>query len=106
MVAFTFTCASCMQANPYRIAVHPFDGTKAVVAARTGLPLTFTRDAGKTWSNSTGGVASVGLQGNFWFGRPLAVEQQVRLSSQAALVIASRAKLGALSSCADQCVFT
>jgi len=64
------------QANPYRVAAHPWDGAKAVVAARKGLPLTFTRDYGATWANSTGGVASVGEQGNFWFAYPLAVEQQ------------------------------
>jgi hypothetical protein len=69
--------SSRLQANPYRIAVHPFDGSKAVVASRTGVPVTFTRDFGQTWGNSSG-VTSVGQQGNFWFGQPLAVEQQVR----------------------------
>eukprot|EP01044_Picomonas_judraskeda_P003494 COSAG03_NODE_288_length_9356_cov_6.131224_8_plen_602_part_00 len=34
------------QANPYRVAVHPFNGAKAVVAARKGLPLSFTSDYG------------------------------------------------------------
>jgi hypothetical protein len=33
--------------------------------------------AGKTWANSTGGVVSVGQQGNFWFGQPLATENQL-----------------------------
>jgi hypothetical protein len=64
------------QANPYRVAVHPFDGAKAVVAARSGLPVAFTRDYGATWANATG-VVSVGEQGNFWFGQPLARENQI-----------------------------
>lgn len=66
----------CRQANPYRVAVHPFNGSKAVVAARAGLPLSYTTDYGATWANSSGGVASTGMQGNFWFGQPLAVDQQ------------------------------
>ena len=77
---------SCLQANPYRVAVHPFDGSKAVVAARTGLPLTYTRDYGATWANSTGGAVSCGEQGNFWFGQPLAVEQQADPSAPEATV--------------------
>jgi len=64
------------QANPYRVAVHPFDGAKAVVSARSGLPVAFTRDFGATWRNSSG-VVSVGEQGNFWFGQPLARENQL-----------------------------
>ena len=64
------------QANPYRVAVHPFDGAKAVVAARSGLPVAYTRDFGATWQNATG-VVSVGQQGNFWFGQPLARENQL-----------------------------
>lgn len=51
------------QANPYRVAVHPYNGARALVAARDGLPLTFTRDYGQTWGNSTGGPVSVGQQG-------------------------------------------
>jgi hypothetical protein len=85
--AATWTSTLDPQANPYRVAVHPFDGTKAVVAARTGLPLTFTRDAGQTWGNSSGGVASVGQQGNFWFGQPLAVDQQVRELSRGPVTV-------------------
>ena len=64
------------QANPYRVAVHPFNGAKAVVAAREGLPVTYTSDFGATWRNSTGTV-SVGQQGNFWFAQPMAVENQI-----------------------------
>jgi hypothetical protein len=64
------------QANPYRVAVHPFNGARAVVAARQGLPLTFTADWGATWRNASG-AASVGERGNFWFAQPLAVEQQI-----------------------------
>jgi hypothetical protein len=66
------------QANPYRVAVHPFNGARAVVAAREGLPLTFTADWGATWRNASGpGAVSVGLRGNFWFAQPLAVEKQL-----------------------------
>ena len=54
------------QANPYRVAVHPWNGARALVAARDGLPLTFTRDYGQTWGNSTGGPVSVGQQGCVW----------------------------------------
>eukprot|EP01044_Picomonas_judraskeda_P003493 COSAG03_NODE_288_length_9356_cov_6.131224_7_plen_142_part_00 len=32
---------------------------------------------GKTWGNATGGVVSVGQQGDFWFGQPLATENQL-----------------------------
>ena len=66
------------QANPYRVLVHPGDGGRALVAARTGLPLSFTRDYGATWGNASGpgGVPmqSCGQQGNFWFAQPLARE--------------------------------
>ena len=74
------------QANPYRVAVHPFDGSKAVVAARSGLPVTYTRDFGATWKNSTGGVLSVGEQGNFWFALPLATEKQIDESAVEAVI--------------------
>jgi hypothetical protein len=70
------------QANPYRVAVHPFNGARAVVAARKGLPLTFTRDFGVTWANSTGEAVSVGFIGNFWFGQPLATEKQLRNTTE------------------------
>jgi hypothetical protein len=66
------------QANPYRVAVHPSDGARALVAARTGLPLTFTRDWGASWGNASGPggatMQSCGQQGNFWFAQPLARE--------------------------------
>jgi len=64
------------QANPYRVIVHPDDGSRALVCARSGLPLTYTRDFGVTWANSSGpeGVHSVGEQGNFWFAQPFARE--------------------------------
>ena len=65
------------QANPYRVLVHPYDGAKAVVVARKGLPVTYTRDAGKTWANATTAGDSCGEQGNFWFGYPLAPERQI-----------------------------
>ena len=65
------------QANPYRVAVHPYNGAKAVVIARKGLPVTYTRDYGATWANSSGGVDSCGEQGNFWFAQPLATERQI-----------------------------
>ena len=74
------------QANPYRVAVHPFDGSKAVVASREGLPVTYTRDYGVTWSNSTGGVKSVGEQGNFWFALPLATEKQIDETAAEAII--------------------
>jgi hypothetical protein len=72
-------------ANPYRVAVHPFNGAHAVVAARVGLPVTFTRDYGATWANATNAsatsgsstIASVGQPGNFWFAYPLATEHQI-----------------------------
>ncbi len=38
--------------------------------------MSFTRDFGATWANATG-VKSVGIQGNFWFAKPLAVEKQL-----------------------------
>ena len=65
------------QANPYRVLVHPGDGARALVAARVGIPLSFTRDWGATWGNASGpgGVMqSCGQQGNFWFAQPLARE--------------------------------
>eukprot|EP00040_Diaphanoeca_grandis_P027314 m.155105 g.155105 ORF g.155105 m.155105 type:complete len:827 (+) comp30924_c0_seq6:1734-4214(+) len=68
-------------ANPYRVAVHPFDGAKAIVASIKGQPVTFTSDFGKTWGNSTGGVVSVGQQGDFWFGQPLATENQIDVNA-------------------------
>lgn len=64
------------QANPYRVVVHPFDGSKAVIVAREGLPVTFTRDFGETWANSTG-VMSVGQQGDFWYAQPIVAELQL-----------------------------
>ena len=64
------------QANPYRVAVHPFNGAKAVVAARRGLPIAVTSDFGKTWKNATG-VTSVGQIGNFWYPQPMAREMQI-----------------------------
>ena len=78
------------QANPYRIAVHPFDGSKAVVVARTGLPLSFSRDFGVTWGVSTGPggapLPSCGQQGNFWWAQPLATEKQIPPSAAEATV--------------------
>jgi hypothetical protein len=74
------------QANPYRVAVHPFDGQKAVVASRSGLPLTYTRDFGKTWNNSSGNVASVGQQGNFWYALPLATDKQIDETATEAII--------------------
>lgn len=74
------------QANPYRVQVHPRDGSQAVVVARKGVPIGFTRDFGVTWANSTlapGGEVlwSVGEQGNFWFAQPLARENNDNSSS-------------------------
>jgi hypothetical protein len=63
-------------ASPYRVLVHPDSGAAAIVAAREGLPLTYTADYGRTWGNSSGGegVRSVGQAGNFWYAQPLARE--------------------------------
>lgn len=71
-------------AVPYRVAVHPWNGSKAVVVGTLGMPLTFTTDGGATWQNATGdGIASVGVPGNFWWAQPIAVEYNRSPSSPA-----------------------
>ena len=59
-------------AIPYRIAVHPYNASVAVVTGYEGFPLVYTGDMGKTWANailqdtdgSTHPLVSVGPYGN------------------------------------------
>lgn len=64
-------------AIPYRIAVHPFNGSVAVITGYQGYPVVFTADGGATWANATVGgqpLLSVGPWGNFWWAAPLVRE--------------------------------
>ena len=93
------------QANPYRVVSHPFDGAKAVVVAREGLPVTFTRDFGKTWGNSTG-IKSVGQQGDFWFAQPIVAELQIDADAPEAVFYFYNGTGGLFSSVDSGATFT
>lgn len=77
-------------AIPYRVSVHPFNGSVAVISGYQGYPTVFTHDAGVTWHNSTMAgqpgsiVPSVGPYGNFWWAYPLARENNQPSTSAAA----------------------
>lgn len=38
---------------PYRVVVHPFNGSVAVITGYQGMPVVYTHDAGSTWGNAT-----------------------------------------------------